>query len=152
MAARAEAGARTVYRYFPSQVDLFQAVWERLGGQVALPLLASEIVESAEQTFERFDTHERMVMVLLPLLGGDDPRARVAFDNCLAHLTTGMEDAERGRVVAVFVALCSAPFWQLLRDRGGQSGPEARAALIWTLETLLAALQKAALPRRRAEP
>jgi hypothetical protein len=40
------------------------------------------------------------------------------------------------------VAVYSAPFWQVLRDRGGLSGPDAQAAAEWTMRALLESLQK----------
>jgi len=53
-----------------------------------------------------------------------------------------MDANTRKRIVAVFVAIYSAPFWQLLRDRGGLSGPEAQAAVTWAMEALLANTRK----------
>jgi hypothetical protein len=100
----------------------------------------------AGQAFERFDQHEAVVRTVpAEVWTKEGGEVRAAFEKSLGFLT------DDPRVLAVFAALDSAPFWQLLRDRGGLSGPEARAALTWMLETLLAALRNAALPRRRAE-
>jgi hypothetical protein len=39
------------------------------------------------------------------------------------------------------VAVYSAPYWQLLKDRGGLSGGDAQTAVRWTMQSLLAALR-----------
>ena len=150
VAARAGAGARTVYRYFPSQAELFQALWERLRQEIppSFPLHESEIVGLAPKVFERFDRNEQVIRALLSSAAGTQvrdrggPEGRAAFAKSLERLTSGMDANTRKRIVAVFVAIYSAPFWQLLRDRGGLSGPEAQAAVTWAMEALLANTRK----------
>src|ERR1019366_4887727 len=146
VAARAGAGARTVYRYFPSRAELFQALWERLRQEIppTFPLHESEIVELAPKLFKRFDQNEQIIRALLSSIAGTQVRdrggteGRTAFAKSLDRLISGMDASTRKRIVAVFVAVYSAPFWQLLRDRGGLSGPEAQAAVTWAMEALLA--------------
>ena len=146
VAARAGAGVRTVYRYFPSQAELFQALWERLRQEIppTFPLHESEIMELAPKVFDRFDRNEQVIRALLSSPAGTQvrdrggPEGRAAFEKSLGRRTAGMDANTRKRIVAVFVAVYSAPFWQLLRDRGGLSGPEAQAAVTWAMEGLLA--------------
>jgi len=56
------------------------------------------------------------------------PEGRATFAKSLAKLTTGMSPTEKRQVVAIFLAIYSAPFWDLLRKRGGLSGADAIAA------------------------
>jgi hypothetical protein len=49
---------------------------------------------------------------------------------------------ERRQVRAVFHGIHSGPFWQMLRDRGGLSGPEAIAAASWAAQALLDTLRR----------
>jgi hypothetical protein len=42
----------------------------------------------------------------------------------------------------VFQGIHSGPFWQMLRDRGGLSGPEAIAAATWAAQALLDTLRR----------
>jgi hypothetical protein len=70
------------------------------------------------------------------------PEGRAAFSKSLAGLTAGMSPAEKRRVVAIFLAIYSAPFWELLRKRGGLSGADAIAAAEWATGALIQALRK----------
>ncbi len=67
---------------------------------------------------------------------------RRAFAHSLSVLLDGLGASERARVIAVFVAIYSAPFWQVLRDRGGLTGPKAQEAAAWLMEVLLDALRR----------
>jgi AcrR family transcriptional regulator len=148
VARRAGTGARTVYRYFPTQSDLFQSLWERLREQVPpnFPLHESDIADFAALQFERFDHNEALIRALLFSPAGTrvrdrgGPEGREAFAKSLSSVTRDCTRAERRLIVAVFVAVHSASFWQLLRDRGGLEGSQAQAAVRWTMEALLSAL------------
>jgi hypothetical protein len=65
-----------------------------------------------------------------------------AFAHSLSGLLAGLGATERARIIAVFVAIYSAPFWQLLKDRGGLTGPKAQEAAAWLSEVLLDALRR----------
>ena len=64
------------------------------------------------------------------------------FRKSLAGLTAGLSPARKRQVVAVFLAIYSAPFWELLRKRGGLSGADAIAAAEWAMTTLLEGLRR----------
>ena len=148
VADHAGAGARTVYRYFPTQADLFQGLWERLRERVPpnFPLRESEVADFAARQFERFDNNEALIRALLFSPAGTrvrdrgGPEGRAAFAKSLSRLTSDRTPAEQQLIAAVFVAVHSASFWQLLRDRGGLNGPQAQAAVKWTMESLLSSL------------
>lgn len=53
-----------------------------------------------------------------------------------------MTPVEKRRVVAVFLAIYSAPFWQLLRERGALSGQDAIHAAKWAIEALMRDLRR----------
>jgi hypothetical protein len=53
-----------------------------------------------------------------------------------------MSPAKKRQVVAIFLAVYSAPFWELLRKRGGLSGADAIAAAEWAMGVLIQALRK----------
>jgi AcrR family transcriptional regulator len=150
VATRAAVGVRTVYRYFPSQMDLFQALWVHLRERIPpeFPTKESELAVLADRLFKRFDDNEQVIRTLLSSPAGTQVRdrgseeGRSAFTNTLASLTSGCSDTELKRIVAVFVSVYSAPFWQLLRGRGGLTGPEARAAVAWTMEALISELRQ----------
>jgi AcrR family transcriptional regulator len=140
-------GARTVYRHFPDRASLLQALWERLreATKVRFPSSESEILPMARSVFQEFDANETLVRAVLTSPAGTEVRehggveGRAAFEESLAPLLDGMPEHERSRIVAVFVAIYSAPFWNLLRERGKLSGPDAQEAVVWALESLLRA-------------
>ncbi|HSM77809.1 MAG TPA: TetR/AcrR family transcriptional regulator [Bryobacteraceae bacterium] len=149
IAAEAGMSARTVYRHFPDRASLLQGLWERLREetQTRFPRSDEEIPGLIRTAFQQFDRDEPFMRTLLNSEAGSAVRerggaeGRPAFGQSLAPLLTRKSTKERARIAAVFVALYSAPFWNLLRERGGLSGPEAQEAAVWTMETLLAALR-----------
>lgn len=149
IAAAAGMGARTVYRHFPDRGQLLEALWVRLreATNTRFPTREEDIVSFARTSFREFDGHETLVRAVLSSRAGTEVRerggaeGRPAFAQSLSGLLTGLDAKERRRVVAVFVAVYSAPFWQLLRDRG-LTGPDAQEAAAWLLGLLLDALRK----------
>ena len=158
IAAAAGMGARTVYRHFSDRGHLLEALWVRLrdATNTRFPACEEDIVSFVRAGFREFDAHETLVRAVLSSPAGGEVRerggaeGRPAFAQSLDGLLRGRRANERARVVAVFVAIYSAPFWQLLRDRGGLTGPEAREATAWLLHVLLDALRedKNSKPRR----
>lgn len=158
IAESAGMGARTVYRYFPDRASLLQALWGRLreATQTRFPETEEDIVPLARLAFQEFDANESVVRAILTSPAGDEVRerggmeGRAAFTQSLASALDGLEPGEQGRIIAVFVSVYSASFWQLLRDRGLLSGPEAEEAVAWTLKTLLEAIKSRAPEKQEA--
>ena len=75
--------------------------------------------------------------------GGTEGRA--AFAKSLGPALDGLTEDQKARIIAVFVSIYSAPFWQLLRDRGLLSGPQAEDAMAWALDSLIRATRE--IPR-----
>ena len=151
VAAHAGAGVRTVYRHFPSQADLFQALWEeRLRPLIppGFPRTEAEIAPRVAEAFARFEAHEGVIRTILASPAGMAIRnrggteGRAAFAEALGPLIADHAPEERAMIVAVFVAVFSSPFWEVLRDRGGLDGPAAQRAVQWTMRSLLAALHE----------
>ena len=149
VAAQADAGVRTVYRHFPTQADLFQALWEeRMRSLIppGFPRTEEEIAPRAAEAFQRFEAHEAVVRTLLASPAGmairnrGGPEGRAAFAEALGPRLVGLAPDERAIIIAVFVAVFSSPFWEVLRDRGGLDGPAAQRAVQWAMRALLAAL------------
>jgi AcrR family transcriptional regulator len=163
IAAAAGMGARTVYRYFPDQAELYQALWLRLRDKmnIRFPAREEDIASFLRSSFQVFDDHEPLVRAVLSSAAGLEVRerggveGRAAFARSLSGLLEGLPSSDRARVIAVFVAIYSAPFWQLLRDRGGLKGAEAQDAGVWLTEVLLDAVRRTKKRRndeRRSKP
>lgn len=143
-------GARTVYRYFPAQSDLYEALWLQVRKQsgTVFPTSETEIVPSIGVLYRAFDRNERLVRAVMESPAGTRIRARGAeesrssFDKSLQDVTRGLSPAKRRQARAVFNGIHSAPFWQMLHDRGGLSNAEAISAAGWAAEALLATLRR----------
>lgn len=150
VAKAAGVGPRTVYRYFPTQSDMFEALWFRLREEsgTVFPLSEEEIVPSLAVLYRAFDKNEKLVRAVLESPAGARVRARGAdegracFEQSLRGLLEGRSAAERRRVRAVFQGLHSGVFWQMLHDRGELSAPEAIAAAGWAAQALLDTLRR----------
>ena len=150
VAARAEVGARTVYRYFPAQSDLYEALWGELrkhSGTI-FPFEEEQILAQVPVLFGNFNRNEKVIKAVLESPVGHRvrergiPEGREAFQKSLARLTEGLSQGKERQVVAVFQALYSAPFWELLRNRGGLSAKDAIEAAEWTMGTLIDGLRR----------
>ena|SRR6266478_5527360 len=150
IAARAGVGVRTVYRYFPAQSDLYEELWVRVRKQAGtiFPSSEAEILPQIPILFGGFDRNEKVICAVLESPAGHRVRergaaeGRAAFSKSLVGLTAGMSPAEKRQVVAIFLAIYSAPFWELLRKRGGLSGADAIAAAEWAMSALIQGLRK----------
>lgn len=145
IAEAAGMGARTVYRYFPDRSSLLQALWERLreATQTRFPETEAEILPLARSVFRELEANEPLVRAVINTPAGTEVRerggieGRAAFARSLDPILDGLPEKERARMIAVFVSIYSASFWQLLRDRGLLSGPETEEAVTWALGTLI---------------
>ena len=156
VAQAAGVGARTVYRHFPTRADLMQALWEMVRDETRtrFPRSETEVVAFARTQFNEFNEREALVRASNAFPAAGELRAqgslegRPAFRRSLAEITKNLSEWEQRRLVAVCLAIYSAPFWLLLRDRGELTGEEPGDAAAWALSVLL----KAAKTRTRPKP
>jgi len=150
VATAAGVGARTVYRYFPAQSDMYEALWLQVRKQsgTVFPTEEAEIVPSIGVLYRAFDQNAKLIRGVMESPAGTRVRARGAeesrasFDQSLQDVTQGLSPSERRQARAVFNGIHSAPFWQMLHDRGGLSNAEAISAASWAAEALLATLRR----------
>jgi AcrR family transcriptional regulator len=149
IAEQAHIGVRTVYRHFPDRAQLLQGLWEltREKTNTRFPAHEEDIAPLVRTAFRSFDENEALVRAILSSGAGTEVRDRggiegkAAFADSLHDLLQGVRPSHRSRVIAVFLAIYSAPFWQLLRDRGGLGAPEAQDAAAWLIDVVLDALK-----------
>ena len=152
IAEAAGMSARTVYRHFPSRNELIAATWERLKTETEtrFPWKEDEIIPSASRVFRNFDRHEKLVRAFLFSGTGAEVResgaveGRRAFQAALEKATKHLPPRRRKQAVGVFLALYSAPAWQLMRDRGELSAEDTAQAVVWALGALLKSLHEEA--------
>lgn len=147
VAERAGMSARTVYRYFPNRADLMKELWQRLreATQTRFPQREEDIIPAVYSQFSNFDDHEPLVRASIVasatrgvIIHGSS-EGRKAFREALERLTADLTEGEGKRLLALCLAIYSAPFWQMLKDRGELSSDEAAAAAAWALNAVLEA-------------
>jgi len=156
IADRSGIAARTVYRHFPTRGHLGAALWVRIRDETGTrwPTTEADIAPAVRAQFAQFEKHEAFVRACLFASATTDYKAhgsaegRAAFGQSLAGITRNLTPAEGQRLIAVCVAMYSAPFWQMLRDRGKLSAVEAREAAAMALEAVIAAAKDRARVRK----
>jgi AcrR family transcriptional regulator len=154
----AGVSARTVYRHFPTQSDLVQGVWRQLRDHTGTtwPRTLETIVPALRTLYAQFERNEALTRAMLAAA----PRAnyaeagsaegRAAFREALAPLLTQRQPVAQRQLVAQCLAIYSAPFWQMLRDRGQLSAAAAADAAAATMQAVLTApAAPVAAPRKR---
>jgi AcrR family transcriptional regulator len=157
VAARAGVGARTVYRYFPAQSDLYEELWVNLRKQsgTIFPMREEDILPQVQMMFERFEQNEKLIRAVLESPAGHRvrergaPEGRAAFTKSLEKLIAGQSAARKRQTIAVFQAIYSAPFWEMLKTRGALSGKDAIEATTWAMSTLLHGLRQESKSNKR---
>lgn len=147
VAERAGISARTIYRHFPTRGDLTLALWERLrdASGTRWPRAEAQIPSALRVLFDQFEANAALTRASItsaantgyPEHGSAEGRA--AFHEALANLLALLPPDEGDRLIAACLAIYSAPFWQMLRDRGQLSAPEAREAGVAAMDALLTA-------------
>lgn len=134
VAARAGMAARTAYRHFPTQDDLVGAVWRHLRDTTGTrwPTREAEIMPFLRALYAQFERNASLTRAFLAARPRADyavhgsAEGRAAFAQALSARCARLSRSAAAELVATCVAIYSAPFWQMLRDRG-QLAPRAAA-------------------------
>lgn len=145
LARQAQVSPRTIYRHFPTRHDLTAALWVRLRDEhgTRWPQTEVDIIPALRRTFRQFSDLEALTRAAITAAAGTHyPRhgsveGRAAFRQCLAERLARLSKAEGARLVAACLAISSAPFWQMLRDRGQLPPREAEAAAAMAMQAVL---------------
>jgi AcrR family transcriptional regulator len=148
VAARAEVGIRTVYRYFPTERDLHDAIMSRLqqaAGGVAYEGLTLEDVGRAAARL-----HATLPSLAVsrwaeevpdqPTLVEVDRRRRDALFAAVAEATADWTQGERAMAAAVLDVLWGVGPYERLTTAWNLEGPQATMALTWAIDILADAI------------
>ncbi len=140
VAEAAGVSLRTVYRYFPTRVDLLQsaAAWlaEFTGGaRWDDPRTVDDLAGTVPEMGRVFDEHTNVFRAL----AGDElqEQRRVAVAAAVSEVSGNLPADEARRAEAVLGCLRSGRAWLALHDHYGLDGDEIVAALDWAARTLL---------------
>ncbi len=156
IAKRGAMSSRTVYRHFPDRTSLMLAVWQKLREtmRIRFPASEDEIIPLTRDAFAAMDANETLVNAVMASVAGarllkiPGYEGRGAFQKSLQSRMTNLTSADQKRMVGSFVAIYSAPFWQLMRNRAELSAGEAQDATVWILDTLLKSLHSKTKKRK----
>ena len=148
VAERAGVGERTVYRHFPTERHLHDAVMQRLEeeagvtyddvhlpdlGDVTARVFASRRSFAAEQSVEEPGD---------PTFVAVDTRRRDALRRAVAAAATGWSEPERQTVAALLDVLWNLPSYERLVDVWNLSADDATVAITWLIGILVRAVSE----------
>ena len=153
VAAQAAVGERTVYRHFPTERQLRDAVMHRLHEEAGVDYEGVTIANLAEVTTRvldsmgRFPTAPTLQVPADPTFEEVDARRRAALGRVVASLD--VDERSRQTIAALLDVLWNLPAFERL-VRGWDLAPErASAALAWLVELVLRAAQAGEAPPAR---
>lgn len=157
VAERAGVSARTVYRHFPARRDLTEGLWIRLRDETGTrwPAREDEIAPSLRRTFHQFEEFSVLTRAAIAAAASTDypvhgsAEGRSAFRRSLFDLIEQLSEADGRALIAACVAIYSAPFWQMLRDRGQLPARRAEDAAVMAIESVIATARHKADLRRK---
>jgi AcrR family transcriptional regulator len=140
VAEAAGVSLRTVYRYFPTRVELLQSAAAWLaefteGVHWDDPRTVRDLAGVLPQMGRLFDEHTNVFRAL-----ADDalqPPRSAAVAAAIAEVSGNLPEAEARRAEAVLAHIRSGRAWLVLHDHYGLGGDEIAAALDWAATTLL---------------
>ena len=155
IAERTGIAARTVYRHFPTRSDLTSAYWLRIRDQAGIrwPETETGIARSVRTLFRQFERHSAFVRASITAAAATEhpthgsAEGRAAFARSLESLLARLPSRQGQQLIAACVAIYSAPFWQMLRDRGQLSHAAAAETAAWVLDAVIVAARRDATRR-----
>jgi AcrR family transcriptional regulator len=159
VAERAGVGERTVYRHFPTERHLHDAVMARLEEEAgvtyegldlaALPAITARVFSSRRS----FAAREAVEEPADPLFVEVDQRRRDALLQAVRAATPTWSDAERTTVAALLDVVWSMPAYERLVGAWDFDGDDATHAITWLMSLLTHAIDDDTpppMPRARA--
>jgi len=151
IAERAGVSVRTVYRNFPTQAALLEALGEWVDVQMGhqrTPRTVDDIANIVETLFPAFDEHALMVQAQLVNPIWQEVRARArkrrasAVRSLVLEVGDNLPEEEVVRAAGVIKYLFSADAWSALRRDFDLDGVEAGKAVSWAIRALVADLKR----------
>ncbi|MCU1513835.1 MAG: TetR/AcrR family transcriptional regulator [Microbacteriaceae bacterium] len=145
IALRAGVGERTVFRYYPTRVELLMAtsawiertIFTRQESESIfdVPIAIREAMEAYERRPEL--AHVVAETAMRGVNGSESAPQRDRFDAMLRHEVPSLAEHERLLIVAALCHLDSSTTWVTMRRELGMTGRDIADAAMWTAEALL---------------
>lgn len=145
IALRAGVGERTVFRYYPTRVDMIlaTAAWiERtiFAGQESASIF--DVPIAIREAMEAYDRRPELAHVVAETAmrgvnGAESAPQQARFERMLRAEVPAQGEHERRMLVAALCHLDSATTWVTMRRELGMSGRDIADAAMWAAESLL---------------
>ncbi len=142
VAERAGVGERTVYRHFPTERHLHDAVMARLEEEAGVTYEGLDLTSLPEITARVFSSrrsfaaHATIDVTEDPVLGEVDQRRRDALLHAVTIATPDWTETERRRVAALLDVVWSMPAYERLVGAWDLDGDDATEAITWLMSLL----------------
>ena len=147
VAERAGVNERTVYRHFPNERELRDAVMQRLQQEAGIPTLEGmkleEIAEITERTLayvSTFPSGEPMPQDATQAEA--DKRRRDALLNALVPVTAGWSETDRATAAAMFDVLWGIGAYERLVKIWGLDPAQATRGVTWVMRLVETAVRQ----------
>jgi AcrR family transcriptional regulator len=147
VAARAGVGERTVYRHFPTERHLHDAVMQRLQEEAGITYEDVELDNLAEVTARIFASLQSFAVRTSMATPDDatfvavDERRRTALLRAVSASAPQWTDAERATVAALLDVLWNLPSYERLVGAWNLPPTEATRAITWLMGQLVKAVE-----------
>jgi AcrR family transcriptional regulator len=152
VAERAGVGERTVYRHFPTERQLHDAVMRRLEREAGVDYEAVELATVAEVTarimrsLERFAVGSTVAEPDDPTFRAVDVRRHQALLRAMGEAAPGWSEPQREAAAAVLDVLWNPPSYERLVSSWRFDPDRATAALSWVIGLVVEAVESGQAP------
>ena len=148
VAERAGVGKRTVYRHFPTEQDLHDAIMRRLQEESGVSYEGLGLDDIPGVTARVFGTLSSFAVSRWtgtdpqqPALVAEDQRRRDALIDAVASSAPGWSDGQRQAAAAMLDILWSVPSYERLITAWDLDGEAATEAITWLIGLLVDAIR-----------
>jgi AcrR family transcriptional regulator len=148
VAERAGVGERTVYRHFPTERHLHDAVMVRLESEAGVSYEDVDLTNIGEVTarvfssLQRFSVRKTVETPQDPTFVDVDVRRRDALMRAVSASAPGFSDAQRRVAAGLLDVLWNVPSYERLVGVWGIEGSEATHAIGWLMAKVVAAIEE----------
>jgi AcrR family transcriptional regulator len=152
VAERAGVGERTVYRHFPTERHLRNAVMDRLNDEAGVDYDAIDLANLGEETarilrsLQRFAAGRSVAEPDDPTFRAVDARRRAALLRAVVAETPTWTSEQQERVAGALDVLWNLPSYERLVDAWGLDGDQATSTVLWVIDLVTAAIRDGNAP------
>jgi AcrR family transcriptional regulator len=146
VAERAGVGERTVYRHFPTERHLHDAVMQHLEGEAGISYEDVDLANIEEVTarvfasLHRFSVRKSVDTPKDPTFVGVDVRRREALTRAVSAAAPGWSGDEQQVAAGLLDVLWNVPSYERLIGMWGIDGPAATRAIGWLMAKVIEAI------------